>query len=85
MNKFENLTNLGHQYLGQVMYSDVESEQTHIFDDEYTKSGPQNVIPAIMADKSSFLVRFLKYWGQDVIIYDPFVTVYLIFLELLWR
>ena len=85
MNRFENMSNLGHQYLEQVMYSDVESKQTHIFDDKYTKSGPQNVIPAIMADKSSFLVRRLKYLGQEVIIYDPFVTVYLIFLELLWR
>ena len=54
MNRFENLSNLGHQYLEQVMYSDVESKQTHIFDGKYTKSGPQNVIPAIMADKSSF-------------------------------
>ena len=83
MNRFENMTNLGHQYLGQVMYSDVESKQTYIFYDKNTKSGPQNVIPVVVGGKSAFLVRCLKYLGQEVIIYDPFVTVYLIFLELL--
>ena len=61
INTFRNMANLGQQCLERVLCCYVEQEQTHVSDDRYKETSPQNVIPSVVADKSSFLVRFFKY------------------------